>query len=300
MEHPNGSSCPACGQVFAGAAKSSHVASANAIAAPPSPADHPKKGLMPWTGGKRLLAHRLAAMIDEHRHHCYVEPFVGAGGVFFVRQSRPRAEVINDANRDLVTLFRVLRRHPDALLAELSTALHARAEFERLRAQPSELLTDIERAARFYALQRMSFGGKGRTFGVDAGTRGGPTARLPMPRLETELRAYHARLSRVTIECLDWADLIPRYDRPYTLFYLDPPYVGHETDYGRGLFTPADHGRLATMLRALKGRFILSLNDCETSRALYSWARLEPVDTTYSGRAKQPAKRASELIIDNL
>jgi DNA adenine methylase len=40
------------------------------------------------------------------------------------------------------------------------------------------------------------------------------------------------------IECLPWSDFVARYDSPTTLFYLDPPYWGSETDYGAGrLFT---------------------------------------------------------------
>lgn len=258
---------------------------------------------MPWVGGKRLLARRLAGMIDVHEHGCYVEPFIGGGGVFFNRQPRKIMEVVNDRNRELATLMRVLQRHPDALLTELSTALRSRAEFERLRAQPADLLTDIERASRFYSLQRMAFGGKAakHTFGIDTGaSRGGLTRRLDMSRLEAELRGFHRRLSGVTIECLDWAELIPRYDRPHTLFYIDPPYIGHESDYGPDMFAPADHERLAETLRDIRGEFILSINDREMAHDLYSWAHVEPVETSYSSQGEARARRAPELIVSNL
>lgn len=257
-------------------------------------------GIVPWFGGKRRLAQRLVPMIDGTPHQSYVEPFLGGGGVFFRRQGRARSEVVNDRNRDLVTLMRVLQRHPDALLKELSTALSSRAEFLRLRAQPPELLTDIERAARFYSLQRVSFGGKvvGRTFGVSVGTRAGE--RLNMGRLEGELRGFHHRLCGVLIECLDWPEVLRRYDRPWTLFYVDPPYVGHEADYGRDLFQPADHERLAETLRGLAGRFILSLNDCKEARSLYHWARIDEAQVTYSAGGAHKPKRTSELIIHKL
>ena len=50
--------------------------------------------------------------------------------------------------------------------------------------------------------------------------------------LPTGVGAGTAVRPNVHIECLDWADFIRRYDRPFMLFYVDPPYWGHETDYG--------------------------------------------------------------------
>lgn len=64
-----------------------------------------------WIGGKRLLSKRLAAQISKIEHVTYVEPFVGMGGIFFKRISRPKAEVINDASGEVINLFRILQRH---------------------------------------------------------------------------------------------------------------------------------------------------------------------------------------------
>ena len=67
----------------------------------------------------------------------------------------------------------------------------------------------------------------GRSFGVDTT---GP-ARFDTNRLGPLLEAIHERLAGVTIECLDWRAFIERWDRPYALFYLDPPYHGTEGFY---------------------------------------------------------------------
>lgn len=99
-------------------------------------ADHlpvdPLAGATPWVGGKRNLAREIISRIEAIPHTCYAEPFVGAGGVFLRRRNRPPAEVINDRSRDVATFFRVLQRHPDALLAELALTVTSRVEFERL------------------------------------------------------------------------------------------------------------------------------------------------------------------------
>ena len=176
----------------------------------------------PWQGGKRNLAKRICAIIDATPCVTYAEPFVGMGGIFLRRSTRPKAEVINDRGRDIANLFRILQRHYPQFLDTLRFQLTTRAEFERLLAVDPDTLTDLERAARFLYLQRTAFGGKvsGRNFGVARDRPG----RFNLSTLEPMLEDLHSRLSGVTIECLDWSAFIPRYDSADTLFYLDPPY----------------------------------------------------------------------------
>jgi DNA adenine methylase len=112
----------------------------------------PVRPVAGYVGGKRTLSKRLVAMIGATPHSCYVEPFVGMGGVFFRRTTRPTAEVINDISRDVATLFRLLQRHYQQLLDTLKWQLASRAEFERLLKVDPETLTDLERAARFLYL----------------------------------------------------------------------------------------------------------------------------------------------------
>ena len=108
----------------------------------------------------------------------------------------------------------------------------------------------------------------------------------------------HERLAGVTIECLPYAEFIERYDRPETLFYCDPPYWGAETDYGRDIFSRDDFERLAGLLRAIKGRFVLSINDVPEIRTLFEGLDIQPVTLTYSV-AEAAATEAKELIITN-
>jgi DNA adenine methylase len=248
-----------------------------------------------YIGGKKQLARTLVERIGTIDHTTYAEAFVGMGGIFLRRPSRPKVEVINDASRDIATLFRILQRHYQALLDMLKWQVTSRAEFQRLVAQDPETLTDLERAARFLYLQRLSFGGKvaGRSFGIDTA---GP-ARFDITRLATQLEAVHERLAGVWIECLDWHAFIQRWDRKGTLFFLDPPYWGTEHYYGRGLFDRADFERLSAALQGLQGRFILTLNDVPEVRALFGWATIETVDLSYQAGGADKAKRVRELVI---
>ncbi|WP_352482770.1 MULTISPECIES: DNA adenine methylase [unclassified Mesorhizobium] len=155
-------------------------------------------------------------------------------------------------------------------------------------------MTDLERAGRFLYLQRLAFGGKvtGRNFGVDPRSSAG----FNLTTLEPLLADVHDRLAGVVIEQLDWSAFIDRYDRPETLFYLDPPYFGSESDYGKEMFGRDQFDALATKLRTLKGRFILSINDVPEIRETFAGFAFDGVELIYtvSGGKGQPAR---ELII---
>lgn len=249
----------------------------------------------PYLGGKRNLAKRLIAEIEAIPHETYAEVFVGMGGVFLRRRRRPRAEVINDFSRDVYTLFRVIQEHYAYFIDFLKWRLTARAEFARLVDTDPATLTDFQRAARFLYLQRTAFGGKvsGKNFGVSPDR----PARFDVTKLGPMLEDLHTRLAGVVIECLPYEEFIRRYDRPGTLFYLDPPYWGCEGDYGP-IFAREDFERLAEQLATLQGRFILSLNDRPEVRRTFKRFAIEAVETTYTVARKPDARgRVGEVII---
>lgn len=252
--------------------------------------------MAPWIGGKLRLAGRIIERLAAIPHATYVEPFTGMGGVFFRRPFRAKAEVINDLSRDVTTLFRVLQHHYPEFLGWIRWRLSSRDEFERLVAQDPDTLTDLMRSARFLYLQRNAWGGKvaGRNFGVKPDA----PARFDVTRLAGALEDIHARLSGVVIECLPYAEVLRRYDRPGTLFYLDPPYWGSEGDYGAGMFSRDDFERLADQLAGLQGQFLLSLNDRPEVRKVFARFEIEGVQTTYSiaGAGRGRAKAAEVLI----
>jgi DNA adenine methylase len=259
----------------------------------------PIRPIAPYLGGKKNLARRIWAIIDQDDHETYAEPFVGMGGIFLRRTRRPGSEFINDRGREVYTLFRMLHEHYVAFLDLLRFQITTQANFERLVAVDPETLTDLQRAARFLYLQRLAFGGRvsGRNFGVATGF----PARFNLTTLEPDLEALHTRLSRVTVMNLDYAAFIDRLDRPGTLFYLDPPYYGNEGDYGKGLFSRDRFEEMAGQLAGLKGRFLLSLNDHPDVRQIFARFHLTKVQTTYSVGPKKTVDEArrGELIISN-
>jgi DNA adenine methylase len=109
------------------------------------------------------------------------------------------------------------------------------------------------------------------------------------------LADVYERLQGVVIERLSYQRFIATYDRPFALFYLDPPYFRCERDYGEGLFGRDDFEQLAHILAGIKGRFILSLNDTDEVRHIFRGFDIEAADTTY--RIAGLPTRGAELII---
>jgi DNA adenine methylase len=250
----------------------------------------------PWLGGKSKLAKTLIERIEAIPHEAYAEPFVGMGGVFLRRGYRPKSEIINDLNSEIINLFRILQRHYPQFMDCLKYQITSRREFERLRAIDPATLTDLERAGRFLYLQRLAFGGQiNGVFGV-AKER---AARFDINRLGPILEEAHERLAGVVFENLPWHEFITRYDSPKTLFYLDPPYFGGEKDYGRDIFAPEDFQKIADTMVALKGKFILSINDTPEIREIFGRFKLDEVRVTYTIAKGEASGKARELIFSN-
>jgi DNA adenine methylase len=245
--------------------------------------------IIPWIGGKRRLADHLIPRFPAH--DCYVEVFAGGAALYFLRPPA-KVEVINDINGELVNLYRVVQHHLEEFVRQFKWALTSRQVFEWFNDTIPETLTDIQRAARFYYLQKNCFGGKleGQTFGTATTTLPG----LNLLRLEEDLSAAHLRLSNTFIERLDWRTCIDKYDRPHTLFYLDPPYW--ETE-GYGMpFAFDEYVKMARRLQTLKGKAIVSLNDHADIRRAFEGFYIETVDIHYTvGGGKGAARK--EIVI---
>lgn len=171
-------------------------------------------------------------------------------------------EVFNDIDGDLINLYRQIKYHCADLQQELDW-LQSRELFKQYRYEIERQveLTDLQRAARYLYLIKCSFGSNRYSFA---------TATKRICNIADELPVYKDRLKDVIIENVDFGQLIKTYDRPSAVFYIDPPYVASERYYNKNYshFTKDDHIRLNTLLKGIKGRFILSYNDCDLVRDL--------------------------------
>ena len=244
------------------------------------------KTLFPWPGGKTRLLQHLLPLLSDNPHTCYVEAFAGGAALLFAREPA-KVEVLNDTHGDLVRLYRVIAHHLDEFMRQFRWSLTSREMFRWCQLQHPDTLTDIQRAARFYYLQRHAFGGKviGQSLGV------GPTMRktINLLRIEEELSAAHLRLHRVVIEHLSWQDCLAKYDRHGTLFFLDPPYWQTE-GYGSP-FAFEQYEQLAERMAALRGAAVLTINDHPDMRRLFDRFEGQTVGISYTiGGTRAPRR----------
>lgn len=244
-----------------------------------------------WIGGKKLLRKKI---LDEfpgsELFDRYVEVFGGAGWVLFASDKHATVEVYNDINGNLVNLFRCAKYHPEAIQKELEFTLMSREQFFIAKDQvESKGMTDIQKAARFYILIKESFGSDLKSFGIRPKN---------MENAIKYILTISKRLNSVIIENQDFDRILKTYDKNETLFYLDPPY--YETEkYYPDRFMPEDHVRLQKALSRLKGKFILSYNECDYIRELYKGYNIISVDRQNNLCKGSEKPRYKELIIKN-
>jgi DNA adenine methylase len=249
------------------------------------------KGPLSYVGGKNRLATTIIQLIPKHT--TYVEPFAGGAQVLF-RKEPSAVEVLNDIDGELVNFYRVCQSHHEEFLRCLRYVLLSRKWYQLLTNTPPDSLTDINRACRYFFLQKCSFGGRvaRQNFAVHV-TK--PPSFTPR-RIPEIIRAAYERLHDVLIENLPYESVLKKYDRPMTFFYLDPPYFGAK--FYRHNFCNEDFEGLKVRLDSLKGRFLLSINDRPEIRQLFSAYKIEETALHYSLQ-KHRGRRYTELLIRN-
>jgi DNA adenine methylase len=248
-------------------------------------------GPLSYIGGKNRLAKRVIEIFPEHT--TYVEAFAGGAQVFF-RKEPSKVEVLNDLDGEIVNFYRVCQQHYEELLRYFKFAVVSRQWFNLLKEANPETLTDIQRAARHLYVLRNCFASIVRNPVYHRNVIQPPSFNLEsLPEL---IEKAHKRLERVQLECAPYEEILRRFDRPTTLFYLDPPYWGKKL-YNHN-FSEADFQQLAERLVKVRGKFILSLNDVPEVRALFARLRIEQIELHYTSQ-KAAGRRYKEVFITN-
>ena len=201
-----------------------------------------------------------------------------------LRKERAPIEVYNDQWDRVVTFFRILRERPDELCALLELTPWSRSEYGQSYEATGD---DLEDARRFFVQSWQGIGGIKARKGAK-GQRGWrylvAKCDQSIPQWDGLLAALYQvamRMRGVQIECDDAKNVMRRFDGPYTLHYVDPPYTadtrrpGHRQAYFAEM-SRENHIWLADFLHGLKGAVVLSGYDSRLYRELYfDWHRTE-------------------------
>ncbi|CDL86683.1 DNA adenine methylase [Xenorhabdus cabanillasii] len=253
-----------------------------------------------WFGSKSRLVKKIVKYFPEHQ--TYVDVFGGSGAVLLGKRPS-KVEVYNDLNKKMTSLFNVLsdKRKTQELIRRLELTPYSRDMFKSAAVSIDNETDEIELAKLMIVIQRQSHGGLAKqwSYCVDA-PAGGYSASVRKFHAGIErLPNVQARMRKVQIENLCFTDLIPRYDRPGTLFYLDPPYVPDTRINGKyeNEMTLDDHHALIDLLLKSSGMFVLSGYQTPVYQPLESagWKRVDI--ETYASTSKTRTKRTECLWI---
>ena len=280
-----------------------------------------------WVGGKKALRKLIYTMFPVQFDR-YIEVFGGGGWVLFGKPPnlKRKLEVYNDYNSNLANLFYCVKNRTCAFLLELGfLPINSRDEFSMIRTflekqepdttflqeeltlaeqnlSPPDYeeiraillenaqMTDVKRAAAFFKLIRYSYGSGCTSFGCQP---------FDVRKCFDAIWQASHRLSETVIENKDFEALIRQYDRDNAFFYCDPPYYETEGHY-EVVFRKDDHMRLRDTLKACRGKWMVSYNDCDFIRELYDGyyitavTRLNNLAQRYEGGCEFP-----EVIITN-
>ena len=186
-----------------------------------------------YFGSKNKIAMQLCEELPPH--NCWVEAFCGSAALTLRKAPAP-IEVINDLDSEIFNFFQQLRTNHDELIRLVELTPYAEEELDRARI-PQENLSEVERARRFLVQSMMAINGlfgesRGGFSYSDSYSRNGHDARVNRwNNLPERLRLVIQRLKKVRIENRDALKLLQKYkNRPATLAYIDPPYLGNRTN----------------------------------------------------------------------
>lgn len=259
-----------------------------------------------WAGGKSKLVPILEQSLGKQGR--LVEPFVGSGAVFMGTSFE--RYFLADSNKDVISLFNVLKTTRDSLVSELETLFtpefNTEEAFYRLRKEFNEI-SDRENAVRkgaiFVYLNKHAFNGLCRynskgLFNVPYGRYDSPVVPL------AELNAFAAKAATAEFECLDFKESFEKL-LPGDVVYCDPPYVplsktASFTSYDKDGFGEKQQQDLALCAKAAqrKGNLVvISNHDTKFTREIYHGAEIASIDVRRSISSKATTRGNAKEII---
>ena len=252
---------------------------------------------MRYPGGKVKAIKFIQPFWTAISHEEYREPFIGGGSVFL---AKPLSKVnwINDLDKDLISFYQVVKdpKTCKELVNELLSLRVSRKQYEEFYFNKPK--TNFERAIRYYFLNRCSFSGITRWNAYIGDVR------YNIDKVQHQFVEISKKLEKVKITNLDFEKVISSPSRRSVFLFVDPPYAeSRQVAAYNVTFDEKDHRRLAKLLKQSNHKFLLTYDDCQFVRDLYSWANLYDRTWTYSvANAKvhhNPRESGNELFISN-
>lgn len=241
-------------------------------------------GLSPlrYPGGKTRALKEILAKVPEYEE--YREPMVGGGSVFFALKTlNPQKKYwINDINKELYLFWKYCKEEPKGLISKVRRMKRIykggktggkRLYRNLIKLNPNQM-TELERAARFFILNRISYSGL-----IESGGYSKEAYRKRFTKSSIK-RIYKASklLEGVRVTNLDYSELMTEPSKEKVFLFIDPPYVSksYAKLYGKHgrLHTGFDHQLFAEDVKKCKYTLLVTYDKCNTVDELYKFANL--------------------------
>jgi DNA adenine methylase len=232
------------------------------------------KSPLRYPGGKSKALKRILPLIPQYDE--FREPMVGGGSVFFaLKQKYPNKKYwINDINTELFYFWKYCKEKPDELIAEIRKVKQKYkkgVELYKYLKSHKETLTELQRASRFFILNRISFSGL-----VDAGGYSQQAFKKRFTNSSIERICYASKtLQDVKITNTDYWDVVKLKGKNAFIF-LDPPYMSNKEAklYGEKgtLHVNFKHDRFAKHIKNSIHKWLITYDNCSGVKKLYTYA----------------------------
>lgn len=265
-----------------------------------------------WVGGKRQLLSPIVANLPKNiKDYNYVEPFIGGGAVLFHLQ--PHNAIINDSNKELINVYKVIKNNLDELIIDLKNHKNESDYFYKIRAldrsRDFENLSLIQRASRIIYLNKTCYNGLYRV--NNAGEFNAPFGRYKNPNIVNAptLKAVHnfLNMNHIQIFSEDYSEILKGLNKK-SFVYLDPPYhpiseSSNFTGYVQGgwnMYDQIDLKNACDELNKNDIKFLLSNSSSKFIKELYKDYKIITVKASRSINSKGADRgEIDEVLIKN-
>lgn len=233
------------------------------------------------TGNKYPLRDVIADLIPNHS--IYIEPFVGSGAIFFHKEPAQKS-ILADLDSDVVKQFKMLKRiSPNPAKYNIKYTV---ADIQKMVDAPQKSLENKWLQLLYKKGNTFGNSGKGKIF--NNYSYEDKIKRIP---------EYKEKLRNTIILKQDWKAVVKEYDSPTAFIFLDPPYEKSDGLYAN---VSINYDEMANILRSIKGKFMLTINDSANIRKIFRGFKMKRVFVKGTSNGNMPlGKNRKELIITN-
>jgi DNA adenine methylase len=261
------------------------------------------KSPLRYPGGKSRAVDLITKILPDFQE--FREPFVGGGSIFIhLKQLFPNRKFwINDLYTELYKFWQVSQTDLESVIKQVETwktEFQNGKELHKFLAENIVGFDDLQTAAAFFVFNRITFSGTTETGGF---------SQQAFEKRFTDSSIWRLRqlenvLGNVKITNFDYQKVV-EVEGENVLIYLDPPYFSATKSalYGKNgkLHKSFDHQRFAETLKNCRHKWLITYDDCEFIRELFSFAEITSWNLMYGMRNQTAAsdQRGKELFISN-